>query len=159
MATPNESYPGVEPYTPSLSARRAIIVDVDGTVALLNGRDPYDQTTCSQDLPNWPVIHVVRGCVVSRGCTLLFMSGRPSKCRSDTSVWLQRFVVPVGHPWQLFMRSNGDYRPDWQAKLDLFNDHVRHQYEVLAAFEDRTQAVKLWRQLGITTFQVADGDF
>ena len=57
------------------------------------------------------------------------------------------------------MRKNGDYRPDWEAKLELFNEHVRDRYNILAAFDDRNQVVKLWRQLGITTFQVADGNF
>lgn len=153
------TYPNVEPYTPQGGTRRAFIVDVDGTVALLNGRDPYDQTDCAHDLPNWPVIEVIRSISTDRGWPLVFMSGRHEKSYSDTVHWLYRYVILPGYPWQLFMRADNDYRPDWQLKLELFNRHVRNTYHVVAAFDDRTQVVKLWRQLGITTFQVAEGNF
>jgi hypothetical protein len=152
-------YPGVLPYVALPDTSKAVLIDIDGTVANLNGRDPYDQTICLNDLPNKPVIEVIRSFVVNRGLVSVFVSGRPVKCIEATSNWLYRHVIPHGYPWALYMRKNGDYRPDWEAKLELFNEHVRDRYNILAAFDDRNQVVKLWRQLGITTFQVADGNF
>lgn len=38
----------------------AIICDLDGTLALLNGRSPFDASKCNQDLPNIPVVNMVK---------------------------------------------------------------------------------------------------
>lgn len=162
----DEPYTDVRPYQPPAGAPEAILVDLDGTVALLNGRDPFDQTTCLNDLPNKPVIDVVRSLAADRDWSAVFMSGRPDSCRQDTLAWLCREVIRGGYPWAgdcahwgLYMRGAGDTRPDWQTKLELFDKYVRDFYQIQVAFDDRDQVVKLWRQMGITTFQVADGSF
>src|SRR5512135_3110256 len=38
----------------------AIICDLDGTLALLNGRSPYDASMCLDDGLNVPIAHIVR---------------------------------------------------------------------------------------------------
>src|SRR5690242_417742 len=48
------------PYTPPPGAPSAVLVDVDGTVALMGDRSPYDETRLHLDAPNPPVIAVVR---------------------------------------------------------------------------------------------------
>ena len=45
------------------------------------------------------------------------------------------------------------------VKHELFNKHVRHDYNVRGAFDDRNQVVEMWRAIGLTVFQVADGNF
>lgn len=42
------------------SLPKALLCDLDGTLALLNGRSPYDASTCDQDLLNLPVAGIVR---------------------------------------------------------------------------------------------------
>jgi hypothetical protein len=37
-----------------------VIVDIDGTVALMNGRGPYEGEKCDTDIPNTPVVELVR---------------------------------------------------------------------------------------------------
>lgn len=37
---------------------RAFIFDIDGTLANMNGRSPYDYTKVSTDLPQWDVINM-----------------------------------------------------------------------------------------------------
>ena len=50
------------------------------------------------------------------------------------------------------------FTPDWVLKKDMLDEHVDIN-DVFLVFDDRDRVVKLWRSLGLTTFQVADGDF
>lgn len=153
-----DPYAGVVPYVPNPGSRPAVLVDLDGTTALMNGRSPYDESRVIDDLPNVPVIQVAQA-LAGSGLYLVFMSGRTAGCRRDTQAWLSRYVVRPSYSWDLFMRPVGDQRPDWQVKLDLFNDYVRDRFNVVCSLDDRNSVVALWRRLGITCLQVADGDF
>lgn len=140
----------------------AIICDLDGTLAILNGRDPYDASTCEQDRVNTPVLWTLMAwCRHPLDVTFLFMSARMDTARAETVRWLGREVIPhLDMPrWQLFMRKAGDTRRDEIVKRELFDQHVEGEYNVLVAFDDRDRVVRLWRSLGIATFQVAEGGF
>ena len=36
---------------------------------------------------------------------------------------------------------------------------IKDKYDVIGVFEDRDSCVKMWRALGLTCFQVADGSY
>lgn len=133
----------------------AVVVDIDGTVALMGGRDPYDTATASHDAPNADVVRVVQA-IADDGHELVFMSGRDEECRDDTEEWLSRHFWT---DWHLHMRPAGDRRRDSIVKAELFDRHVRDQYRVLVVLDDRKQVVEMWRSLGLTCLQVAEGDF
>lgn len=61
--------------------------------------------------------------------------------------------------YELHMRPAGDRRRDSIVKAELFDRHVRDQYRVLVVLDDRKQVVEMWRSLGLTCLQVAEGDF
>ena len=48
------------PTTRRPSRPPAVIVDIDGTLAIITDRSPYSHTGMLNDLPNAPVIAVVR---------------------------------------------------------------------------------------------------
>lgn len=50
-------------------------------------------------------------------------------------------------------------RKDSIAKHELFDEHIRDRYRIAFVLDDRDQVVKMWRSLGLTVFQVADGTF
>jgi predicted kinase len=148
---------------PARPAPHAFLVDLDGTLALMNGRGPYDETCVIDDLPNTPVIETVRA-LIGRSWDPIFMSGRTDGCRADTEVWLLKHVfgsemITPRLYAPLLMRAAGDTRPDSVVKLELFNAHVRDQYNVRLVLDDRASVIKMWRSLGLTVFQVAEGDF
>lgn len=148
------------PYVPNESLPKAIIVDIDGTVALKGARSPFDETRVHEDRPNQPVIDTIRalwshGLVHTDGLAVIFMSGRTEGCRKETEAWLDEHV---GLPCQLYMRSAGDGRKDWIVKNELFF-LIRDKYNVIGVFDDRNQVVELWRKLGLQVYQVADGNF
>lgn len=144
-----------KPYVPDALLRRAVIVDIDGTVAKMRDRGPYDWHLVEQDDPNWPVIHAVQ-LFQADGYHLVFLSGRKEQARDGTVRWLE---THVSTDFDLYMRADDDDRPDYLTKLDLFDDHVRDDYWVKLVFDDRDQVVRLWRDLGLACFQVDYGDF
>lgn len=151
-----EETPAPEVYAPGLNLPEAIIVDIDGTVALMNGRSPYDLTRVGEDLPNRPVIQAVWG-AESLGFEIIFCSGREDVARDDTVQWIKNHIdVPVDH---LYMRPAGDMRKDAIVKRELFDKYIRHNFNVRYVLDDRNQVVTMWRDLGLTCLQCAPGDF
>ncbi|GAA4956383.1 AAA family ATPase [Actinoplanes utahensis] len=147
--------PGVV-YRPDPELPEAVLVDIDGTVALMNGRSPYDWGRVGEDEPNPSVITAVRA-MHAAGHAIVFCSGRDAVCRAETEAWLELYV---GVPYEgLFMRPEGDSRKDSIVKREIFDQEVRDRWRIVGVFDDRQQVVRMWRQLGLTVFQVAEGDF
>lgn len=155
----------------------AVIVDIDGTVALRGDRDPYDWANVINDKPNEPVILAVAGMWLL-GYHLLFVSGRMEQCRRATALWLQRqhlienHLLGDGHGeavkpeygslpgWKLFMRPDGDMRPDDELKSEIYEKHILGTFDVKLVFDDRNKVVKMWREKHeLTVLQVAEGNF
>jgi len=147
----------IQRYTPLPNSIPAIIVDLDGTVALHTDiRDHYDYTKVLLDRPHLPVINAVRA-LHQAGHRIIFLSGRIDTCRDDTLKWLNQYIdIPFE---MLFMRSAEDKRPDWIIKYELFHQHIRNHYNVSLVLDDRNQVVQMWRRLGLICLQVADGDY
>ena len=134
---------------------KAIICDLDGTIALGNGRNPYDASTCDEDLVNQPVAEAVWK-YARDDYKVLFTSGREEIYHAQTVQFLKKLNLPG---YQLFMRARGDRRKDHVVKLELFQRHIHGYYNVEAVFDDRQRVVDMWRDVGLTVFQVADGNF
>jgi len=131
----------------------AIICDLDGTLALYNGRSPYDASTCDQDLVNEPVKQVL----LSYKGHIIFVSGRECKYMPQTLGFLDKAIGPRG--CALLMRPDGDVRNDYLVKKDIYEQKILGEYYIDFVLDDRNRVVELWRDLGLTCFQVADGDF
>ena len=143
-------------YRPRAGLPEAILVDIDGTVALLDGRDPWDMRRVGDDRPNRSVITAVRA-MHAFGHQIVYCTGRTDNGRAATETWLKRHVdVPYE---ALFMRRTGDTRRDSVVKAEIFEREIRHRFQITGVFDDRAQVVRMWRSLGLTVFQVADGDF
>jgi predicted kinase len=139
---------------------KAIIVDIDGTIALMKDRGPFEWKKVGNDLVNKPVVDFVENFAYqdrdSGSCEIILVSGRDSSCREETTDWL--LVNNILYD-SLFMRPEGDYRKDVEIKKEIYENHIKDEYNVVAVFDDRNQTVKGWRELGLLTFQVAEGDF
>lgn len=148
--------PPARPYRPPPGAPEAVVVDIDGTVALLHGRSPYDMSRVGEDRPNHAVISAVRA-MHAAGHRIVYCSGRTDDCREETLVWLDRYVG-VPHDG-VHLRARGDRRPDTDVKAEIFDQEIRDRYHVVGVFEDRSHVARMWRSLGLTVFQVAAGDY
>lgn len=154
---PSERRAEVAPraYVPNDSLPQAWLVDIDGTLAHMGDRSPYDIATVSQDTVDTVIADLV-GMLAKDGYDIVVMSGREDTCRRDTEAWLEHNLFRHD---ALFMRAADDKRPDYLVKADLFDEHVRDRWNVIGVLDDRDQVVRMWRSMGLKTLQVADGNF
>ena len=132
----------------------AIIVDMDGTLAIMGDRSPYDMSKCDLDLPNKPVLDTVLKWQSST--KIIILSGRTDDAQEKTEKWLQQYGVKYEH---IYMRKTGDMRKDSTVKEEIYHSFIRDRYNISLILDDRQQVVDMWRSLGLTVFQVAEGDF
>lgn len=157
MAPPVEDGAAVEPvgtYQPDWSLPSAWIVDIDGTLAKMVGRSPYDYSRVSEDALHEDVAALVNRLGVEDH--IIIVSGREDSCEVDTRDWL--IEGNVRHDY-LYMRKAGDQRKDSTVKAEIFNEHIRRNFNVLGVLDDRNQVVAQWRAMGLRCYQVAEGNF
>lgn len=142
-----------DPYVVDPTLPPAYIVDVDGTLAEMVDRGPFDWHLVGTDKPSTGTVEMVRR--LSMDARIVVMSGRDESCRGTTEKWLTDHSVPFD---ELHMRPARDIRKDSAVKLELFDKQVRHRFNVLGAIDDRLSVCRLWHQLGIPLFRVGDPD-
>lgn len=148
---------------------KTVIVDLDGTLALNKHRSHFiDKSSgkkvdwssyfeeCDKDEPNKPVIEVIKA-LKSQGNTIHIFSARGDIVQSKTIHWLEKYEVPYD---QLTMREMDSFTPDEELKKSwLLSYYPNYNEEILCVFDDRDKVVKMWRTMGLSCFQVAEGDF
>lgn len=152
----------VIPYAGTPGKPKAFLVDIDGTLAHMRDlRGPFDWKNVGVDEPDEKVIDIVNvlgstNFALDMGhYKVIVMSGRDESCRRETVRWLSNYIMFD----ELFMRPEGDMRKDNIVKHELFNEHVRDNYDVQFVLDDRDQVVEMWRAMGIKCLQVEPGAF
>ena len=134
---------------------KAVICDLDGTLSLLNGRDPYNAATCDNDLLNEPVAAALK-MAKQQGYQVILLSGRENKFREPTMRFLDKHQIGYD---LLLMRTSNDFRKDNIIKRELFEGEIQGKYFVEFLLDDRNQVVDMWRKdLHLPCFQVNYGD-
>jgi len=150
--------------------KNTIIFDLDGTLALIDKRREvstkpngkldwkkfFNPSNIKLDEPNPPVVKMAQ-LFAEQGFNIVILSGRSNKTERTTRSWLTNHNIPFH---KLVMRDSetNHFTPDWVLKKDMLDEHVDIN-DVFLVVDDRNRVVQLWRSLGLTTFQVADGDF
>lgn len=149
--------PTITPPVRVEGAPFAIICDLDGTLADLNGRNPYDASTCMNDKVNSHVARQVR-MEARNGAEIIYVSGRMDKDRPPTEAWLTANNLAYS-PFKLYMRATDDTRKDSIVKQEIYERHIKGNYNILYVLDDRSQVVRMWREQGLVCWQVNEGDF
>lgn len=153
-------HPAFDGESQNTDLPRAIICDLDGTLADNSWRDVYDASDCTRD----PVIGHVHDIVnfhLLDGTTVFFITGRESKFRDKTI----EFLEAAGFDFEsdeiaLYMRGENDRRRDTIVKKEIYNEHIKDKYFVKFAMDDRPSVCRMWRyEVGIPVLQVADKEF
>ena len=169
-----------------MNNKKTVIFDLDGTLANIDARRKlatkpngkldwdvfFDSSNIKLDVPNEPVVKMAQ-MFAENDFNVVIFSGRNDRSFHTTKSWLSNNRVPFQ---KLIMRPDkslkwGDkiadgniatqdmrFMPDEILKkhmLDLFVDIN----DVFLVVDDRDKVVKMWRELGLNTFQVAPGDF
>jgi predicted kinase len=143
------------PYVADTTKLKAIIVDIDGTLAHMTGRKPHEYHRVFEDALD-PIVASVVQRYKDDGYIIVLLSGRNDGCEDVTRSWLDANQVPYD---SLLMRKEGDNRDDAIVKREIFDEHVRYAYNVEFVLDDRDRVVRMWRANGLKVLQVADGDF
>ena len=150
--------------------KNTIIFDLDGTLALIDKRREvstkpngkldwdkfFDPANIELDVPNPPVVKMAQ-MFHNDGFNIVILSGRSNKTERATRSWLFTNRIPFQ---KLVMRDSitDPFTPDNTLKEDMLFRHIDIN-DVFLVVDDRNKVVDMWRGLGLTTFQVADGNF
>ena len=139
-----------------LSLVDCIICDIDGTLALHNGRGPYELEKLETDDINEAVAHALAW--RQEQGEIIFVTGREEKYRAATERWLREKAKISSHAG-LFMRQDGDVRRDDIVKQEIYEAHIKGKYNVTVVLDDRDRTVTYWRSEGLPCWQVNYGTF
>ena len=140
---------------------KAIIFDVDGTLANCNHRLHYVQNGQKRwksffdemhlDAPITEIIDLATA-LHDQGYKILVVSARPDDYKGVTINWLDEESVPFD---RIYMRKAGDYRADAIVKAEILQQIRDDGFEPYIVVDDRQQVVDMWRENGIMTLHCA----
>lgn len=136
--------------------KSAVIFDCDGTLvnvsSILDHLEPpnrnfhrfhRESVNCP---PNaWVVEDAVKA--YESGLAILIVTARIKRYWPETQFWL-RNNLPVPYE-NLYMRKDGDYRPDGVVKLEILDQIDADGYNVIHAWDDNPNVIKVWESQGI----------
>ena len=142
-------YIGRKTYIPNKDLPKCLIVDIDGTIAKMTNRGPFEWDKVSHDEPRKFVLDMIEGIVKENDCFVVYLSGRDSVCEPDTRKWIYDNTSDYvfSHNWQLYMRKENDTRKDCIVKEEIFWDKIASKYNVIGVFDDRPQVLQMWHEL------------
>jgi hypothetical protein len=109
------------------SSRPLAVFDLDGTLAetghrqhFLEGKPRDWNGFFGAAHRDTPLAEGVRMAVeTAEECEVLYLTGRPERCRKDTLAWLSAHGLPEG---RLRMRADSDRRPARTTKLEVLRE-------------------------------------
>lgn len=135
----------------------AIIIDVDGTIAFMSDRTPFEYNKILNDIPNEKLINLISSFINENiNVKTIVVSGREDCCKKETIEFLNYYGLYVD---EIYMRETGDSRTDEVIKEEIYNKYIKNKYNIKYVFDDRNKVVDMWRRNGLFTLQVSDGDF
>ena len=149
--TPRPAEGELPDWQPNDRLTKAVIVDLDGTMAQMTARGPFDEHLVDTDRVRLFVRTTVWA-LYEAGFKVIFMSGRSERCRDLSEQWIEQ---QCGfREYLLFMRGVDDRRRDSDVKRDLYVQHVQGRYSVMSVFDDRAQVIReCWKPLGLPVFR------
>lgn len=138
--------------------KNCVVTDLDGTIALINGRSYYDATKYDTDILNKPIWEIIKTYVYGENqnsgkeIELIIVTGRggSNMGRTKTINWLKAHGINFS---LLYMRAQGDYRNDYIVKSEIIKE-LQKTYNILVAFDDRDSSAKAFRDNGVVCLQV-----
>jgi phosphoglycolate phosphatase-like HAD superfamily hydrolase len=131
---------------------KIVVVDLDDTITdaawrhALSFDDSLDQSDL--DAAFVDVIKFINA--VSGIYRIVGVTVRPERYRTATLRWLLEAGVRMD---DLLMRRNDDYRREIDLKRDLVTRYINKEM-IVCAFDDNEKIIQLYRELGITAFQI-----
>jgi predicted kinase len=144
----------VEPdYSSNLP--QAVLFDIDGTLAHMGNRGPFDWEKVDRDNVNQIVAEQI-GFHKGLNRKIIIVTGRDASCKQITEEWLKFYGINYD---EIFMRPKDDFRKDTVIKREIYDNHIKDKYNVMCIYDDRLQVLDMWYEQGLFTFNVNQGNF
>lgn len=143
-------------WKPDNTLPYAIIFDIDGTLAHVNGkRGHFDWDNVDRDVVDERVRETLK---IHRkaGYKIIIVTGRDGSCEELTKMWLAENDIHFDY---FYIRPAGNFDKDTVIKKGIFDNHIAGKFNVLGVYDDRNQVVSMWREIGLKCFQVIKGDY
>ena len=129
----------------------AIIVDLDGTLAILNSRGPFEWENVGNDNLNQPIAELMAMSQKYSYKTII-LSGRDEAASEKTIKWLNQNDIIYD---KLYLRPSNNQMSNADYKRMIFINEIQAKYNVLFILEDLPEVAKMWRDdFDLTVFQV-----
>ena len=129
----------------------AIIVDLDGTLAILNSRGPFEWENVENDNLNQPIAELMV-MYQKNGYKTIILSGRDEVASEKTIQWLNQNDIIYD---KLYLRPSNNQMSNKDYKRMVFINEIQAKYNVLFILEDLPEVVKMWRDdFDLTVFQI-----
>jgi len=136
----------------SLGLPSAFVFDIDGTLAKMKNRGPFEWEKVGQDELNIPVAYLAAW--LKNVAKVLIVSGRDGSCEELTKEWLAKHQIECDGFW---MRPAGSMEKDTVIKERIYREHIEGKYNVVGVFDDRPSVVRFWRSQGLFVFDCGNG--
>ena len=133
----------------------AIVFDVDGTLAHMRRRGPFDWMRVDED----DCDEIIREILLDHkaaGKKIIILTGRDGTALDKTKEWLNFYEIPYDN---IFIRPAGDYRKDSVIKKEIYENELKGKFNIVCVYDDRQQVTDMWRSIGIKCCQVEEGNF
>jgi hypothetical protein len=138
---------------------QALIVDLDGTLAIFEGvRNGLDFSDVTKDKVNEVVKEVLMMYKkYDKKRKIIVISGRPNtkNVYQQSLFWLKKNKIPFD---KLFLVDR-EGLPDAENKKFFYQTKIKDKYQIDFVLEDRNSVVKMWREIGLVCFQVAETNY
>lgn len=136
------------------SLLNVVLFDIDGTLAHMGNRGPFDwMEVYRDDISKVVAEHVAYH--KSMGRLIFIVTGRDEVCRKVTAEWLTMYGIEFD---DILMRPKDDGRKDTVVKKEIYEKYIKGQYNVWCVYDDRLQVLDMWYKEGIFTFNVNQGN-
>lgn len=147
---------------------RAVIVDLDGTLCDVRSirhfvepqsdgpfrRDFEGFHSASLECPSYPAVVELLHELRTEGLLVLVVSAREARWAFLTALWLDEHGIAYD---EMFLRANGDHRPDVEIKHEIAK-RVLRRFRPQLAIDDRDDIIRVWRSFGVPALKVlSDG--
>lgn len=128
-----------------------IIVDIDETIAQLNGRDYYAWHLVKHDTVKPHIKAIVD--VFKPNHAIVFITGRSEVCRDDTVQWLIDNDI---HFDSLYMKPKDSGMKSEVFKQEVLESYIaeRPETKVILALDDRQKIIDMWTDINVPAILV-----
>lgn len=142
--------------------RKIALIDIDGTLADVRhrlhhisgpGRKNWKAFFAEMDADTPISDMLAKVHELERDHEIAIVTGRPEEYRARTEKWLRANGIRYT---QLFMRPEGDHRPDYTVKAEVLRQIPKDK--IALAIDDRGPVCDMWEKNGIRCIRVDSGE-